>query len=525
MKQKLDSLSREKLLELLRHQDREISSLSNHVKSLKSSIKRLKSRLSNLKSQIFNLKSSVFGKKSEKTKVEKGKSDSNSANDNSLNNSNEQKNNNGDNKKKKQRQRSFPDHLARDEVHNYLDDSQLDCECGGKLKEFSEEASEFIDIIPAKIRIRKNINHKYCCTRCSKNIKRATPAIKPLFPCRATNRFISHVITQKFVMHLPYYRQSQEFELEGIKISASLMCSHTIRGCNMTSVIVAYLTDDLLLSNYIRSDESTMDVVSDSNYKSYIWCHMTGERRSRIVIYKYSNNRRKENATEFLSSFLGYHQTDGYSGYDEIHAKDGITYVGCLAHARRKFIEICKEKQNKKSPAHKVVKIIASLYEIEKEIKDLPPDKKLDMRQKSSKKIWGNLEAMLLKHQAKQKDSSSKFAKAVNYILNRIEALKVYLEDGILFIDNNDNERAIKPLALGRKNWMFCKSSEGANAAAHFYSITLTCLENGIDPKKYLHFLFDQWNEIKDSPERIKAILPHRIEKAVVNEYDGCMLV
>ncbi len=187
-----------------------------------------------------------------------------------------------------------------------------------------------------------------------------------------------------------------------------------------------------------------------------------------------------------------------------------------MAHVRRKFFEVYEEQNNKKSPAYKILKIIKLLYDIERKIKEFKPDKKKEIRIKKSKKILQDLKETLEKHQKKNKDSTSKFIKAVNYALNRFDALMVYLEDGRLFIDNNDNEQAIRPFAIGRKNWMFFKSSKGAEAAANFYSVILTCLENNINPYQYLLYVFDNWRKIKEDPEKIKEILPHKIGKALI---------
>jgi transposase len=528
MRRKLSLLSKKELQDLLQKQDEEICQREKDLRSqekqnlkqsdkiltLRKEIKSLNKMMLSLNSKITSLTKKIFGKSSEKiipeaqSEPEKGKEDSDIK---ILPDSKKEKSD-----ITKKRDRHFPKDIPRDEIHHKLLDSELDCECGGRLKEFSTEESELVDIIPEKIRIRKNICHKYSCSKCKKNIKRAK-APKQFLPCRATNRFVSHVITQKFMNHIPYHRQSKEFALSGINISRDLMCNYTIYASNeAASLIVKYLTSSLLTSNYIRSDETTLQVIDDKNYKSYIWCHMNGERKNRIVIYKYSDNRRKENSTEFLSGFQGYHQTDGYSGYDELHRKAGVIYVACMAHVRRKFFEVYEEQNNKKSPAYKILKMIKLLYDIERKIKKLEPDKKKEIRIKKSKKILQDLKEILEKHQKKNKDSTSKFIKAVGYALNRFDALMIYLEDGRLFIDNNDNEQAIRPIAIGRKNWMFFKSSKGAEAAANFYSIILTCLENDINPYKYLVYVFNNWGRIKEDPEKIKEILPHDINPEIL---------
>ena len=522
MKRKLSLLSKEELQDLLRRQDEEIrqkekdllkkeKKIHRHkdkIVKLHKEVKSLNKIMLDLNSKIAALTKKIFGKSSEKIAEIKEQS---AKEDPDIRIPPDRKNKKGKSELNKKRDRNFSKDLPRDEVHHELPSSELDCKCGGRLKEFATEENELVDIIPEKIRIRKNICHKYSCSKCKKNIKRAK-APKQFLPCRATNRFVAHVITQKFMNHLPYNRQSKEFALSGINISRDLMCNYTIYASNKAmSVIVKYLTYDLLTSDYIRSDETTFQVIDDKSYKSYIWCHMSGERANRIVIYKYSDNRRKENSTKFLSEFRGYHQADGYSGYDELHKKEGVTYVGCMAHARRKFFEAYEEQNNKKSPAYKILKMIKLLYDIERKIKKFEPDKKKEIRIKKSKKILRDLKEILIKHQKKNKDGTSKFAKASNYTLNRFEAFMVYLEDGRLFIDNNDNEQSIRPFAIGRKNWMFFKSSKGAEAAANFYSIILTCLENNISPYQYLVYVFDNWNRIKEDPERIKKILPHKI--------------
>jgi len=516
---------------------KDLSKLSKNglIKELKVAIKTIKenqllidrqeSEISRLSQMILDFKRRIFGKKSEKTKDE----DNNPKNKKSLRSFFQEKTNKSNkpdkaNKEKTKRSRKFSDKIPRIEIHHELDRSERICDCGSCLTPMGEEVSERLHYIPAKVKIVTDIRHKYSCKACGKTIKIAKAPNKIFPKCRATSDLISHIIISKFLDHIPFHRQSEQFNRIGIDLSRDLMCNYTIKASTLLEPIVVLMKRDLVTKDYICSDETTLNVL-DNDKKSYVWVHITGDRANRIVIYNYSPNRKSENSTDFLKDFKGYHQADGYSGYGELHDREDVIYVGCMAHVRRKFFE-CYIQDGKGSPSYKIIKMIRSLYKVESEIKNLPFDKKKEIRLKKGKPIFDNLQQILIKHQqrnqAKEKSKNkenkkSKFSLAINYALNRYEALQVYLSNGRLHIDNNDDERAIRPLAIGRNNWLFFKSEEGAKAAANFYTIIRTAKENDIDPFKYLKYVFDNITSLNGDEEKLKAIMPHRVSANIID--------
>ena len=486
---------------------KELSKLSknNLIKELK---------ISRLSQIIFDFKRRLFGKKSEKTSNTDKKGKSKESLKTFFKNKDKPKG-------KPKRSRKFPDELPREEIHHELDK----CDCGACLTLLGKEDSERLDYIPAQVRVIKDFRYKYSCKSCGK-IKIAK-APKKIFPkCRATSNLIAHIIGSKFVDHIPYHRQSEQFFRMGINLSSSLMCSYTLKASKLVELLVKLMKQDLVSKDYVCSDETTIRVL-ENDKKGYIWVHITGDRENRIVIYNYSPNRKSENSTDFLKDFKGYHQTDGYSGYGELHRREDVIYVGCMAHVRRKFFE-CYVQSSKRSPSYKIIRIIKSLYKIESSIKDYTPDKKKKIRLKKSKPILDKLKIILKKHQKeneikenemKTKDKEikkSKFSLALNYALNRYDALEIYLSNGRLYIDNNDDERAIRPLATGRNNWLFFQSEEGAEAGANFYTLVRTAKENNIDPFKYLKYIFDNIEDLDGDEEKLRAIMPHRIDSILL---------
>jgi transposase len=211
---------------------------------------------------------------------------------------------------------------------------------------------------------------------------------------------------------------------------------------------------------------------------------MTGHKTNNHIVFEYHPTRSGEVATQFFNDFVGYLQTDGYSGYNALRNKDCVTMLGCLAHLRRKFTDVTKVMR-KSSHAHEALKFIGKLYKIETKIKDWDDDKRYQYRQKHAKPILDRFKLWLDKH-ANQAPPKTPLGQAIQYGINLWAALTEYLSHGMLEIENNWCENQIRPFTLGRKNWLFMGNAKGAWAASVIYSLVITAKANDLDPFQYL---------------------------------------
>ncbi len=410
---------------------------------------------------------------------------------------------------KKGGRKALPKELPRKRIIHELKKEELQCKCGSELTHIGSDISEQLDIIPAKVIVKEHVRYKYACKSCEEVVKRAPPAFAPLNKSIATSNLLAHIYTQKFDDHSPLYRQERIWKRLGVSLSRATMSNWILAGAERLKPIVDLLKQDINKSGYACSDETTINVLDDDKSKNYMWLHMSGQRKKRAVVYEYNPSRSGKVASDFLKDFQGYHQCDGYSGYNELHAKDSVTGVGCMAHARRKFMDIVKITKTK-GIASDVVDIIGKLYDIEKKIIDLTDDEIYQIRQQKSKLIIEELKEKLL-HYKDQAPPTSILGKAINYPLNQWPKLIAYLEDGRIRIDNNDCERAIKPFVIGRKNWLFSKSQKGAEASSLIFSIIETCKANNVNTYHYLRYLFENIHKAKNE-EELRAILPYNLD-------------
>ena len=230
----------------------------------------------------------------------------------------------------------------------------------------------------------------------------------------------------------------------------------------------------------------------------------------------YANNRSAAVPAKIFAGFNGYLQTDGYRGYSEIVRQENITQLACWAHARRKFVDIVKSgKSDKESKvyANEAIILIRKLYNIEKESKDKPPDIKLKIRQERSIPVISTIRDWLNTNFFKAQELGGAIAKAFVYLNNHFGKLKVYTTDGRLFIDNNRAENHIRPIAVGRKNWLFATSVKGAEAIANWYSIIETAKLNGLEPYFYLRYLLTQLPIYQRDKKDIEELMPWNVDK------------
>jgi transposase len=283
--------------------------------------------------------------------------------------------------------------------------------------------------------------------------------------------------------------------------------------------MISLLNEKLLQSDYIQADETTLQVLKEENrdakQKSYIWVRGTTTNH-KIVLMDYSATRSKANANSIFKGFRkGFLQTDGYAGYNDIANQPDIEQLGCWAHVRRKFTDTVKNSKvddKSKILASNMILKIMKLYKIEKDIKGDPPDIKKKMREEKSKPIIDNIREYIDEYIDTAIALDGYIKKAFVYINNQFPKLIVYLKDGRLNIDNNVAENHVRPMAVGRKNWLFAKSADGAKALVAWYSIIETAKMNNLDPYKYLKYILTQIPIYIDKNKSLEDLLPWNVK-------------
>ncbi len=285
------------------------------------------------------------------------------------------------------------------------------------------------------------------------------------------------------------------------------MARWMIQAANAVMPLMKLLNSKLLESDYIRMDETPLQVLNEAGKtaqsKSYMWVRVCVS-PSKIILFDYSDNRSSENPKKLLEGFKGYLQVDGYDGYAPVCNKEEVTRVGCFAHARRKFFTAFKSSSGNSTGKQGLI-FIKKLYQIEEEIKDLAHEVKLEKRKSKSKPILEEFKEFL--DDKKDKVAPKSLAgKAVCYALNEWEYLSAYTQNGSVNIDNNLVESRIRPFTIGRKNWLFSATPKGAHASAILYSLVETAKLNGLDPFEYLSRVFEQIPLAKNREDFMKLL-------------------
>ena len=409
--------------------------------------------------------------------------------------------------------------LPRVRVEHDCDEADKLCSCGCTMHRIKELVSEQYDIVPARFQIIENVRFVYGC-RCGAKPK-TTPVPPMIIPrSQVSASFLATIAVQKFEDALPLYRQAKIYKNRfGVPFTDATLSSWMIKGAEALNPVMELLRSKLLENEYIQADETTLQVLNEKNrkatQKSYIWLAV-GMDRYPVVSMKYANNRSATVPIEIFTGFNGYLQTDGYRGYSEIVRQEDITQLACWAHARRKFADIVKSgksDEESKAYANEAIILIRKLYNIEKESKDEPPDIKLKIREDKSIPVLNTIREWLNTKFFKAQELGGAIAKAFVYLNNHFAKLNVYTTDGRLFIDNNKAENHVRPIAVGRKNWLFATSVKGAEAIATWYSIIETAKLNGLEPYFYLKYLLTQLPIYQRDQKDIEALMPWRVDK------------
>lgn len=422
--------------------------------------------------------------------------------------------------RKKRGRKSLSKDLPRIQVDHDLEDDNKQCECGCALTPIGVETSEQIDMIPAQVYVIEHRRHQYACKACEAGVRTA-PYEKqhPIPKSIASPGLLSHLLVSKYKDHLPLYRQEAIFQRIGIDISRKTLSNWVIQIGELFKPLVKLMHDEIESYDIAYADETPVQVLKEvdrpATSKSYMWVFMGGPPDQFSKIYHYAPTRSSTVPSSYLEDFKGILHCDGYASYQTMadNRLDEIKLSACWAHVRRKFIEVTKGTK-KSGLAHEAVKQIAELYKLEKQArqKGYDANTRYRLRQKKAKPIVEKFEKWCKTH-ASQVLPQSPIATAIHYAVNRMEALKVYLSDGRLEIDNNRTERAIKPFVLGRKNWLFMGNEKGAEASANIYSLMETCAHHGVNVYSYFKYVLTHIREATTMDD-LEKLLPYHVKTA-----------
>ena len=416
-------------------------------------------------------------------------------------------------KRKKAKRGSRLDNLPVETVEYKLTDEESVCDvCGEKLSEMKKETRRELVIIPAEVKIIEHVTYSYSCRNCDKNgvngfIKEAGHP-KALIPkSMVSPSLLSYIMNQKYTMSLPLYRQEQEFKRLGVELTRQNLSNWIIKGASLLRPLYNEMKKSLLNETLLHADETTLEVLNepgnDTKTKSYVWIYRTSVYNTNpVVIYEYTQGRSGAFAKAFLKEWQGtYLHCDGYAGYKKLEDK---TLCGCLVHAKRKFHEALvanPDNEMAKTGEDYLLKLFAIESMADKQ--SLSPEERLNLRNEKSKKIIDEFYEWIssIEHKALPQ---SLVGKAVTYAINQKEYLCNFLKDGRIQLSNNLAEQSAKVFVIGRKNWLFSNTANGANASTLIYSVMQTAIANNLIPQKYLEYVFTRLQFGSD----IKDLLP-----------------
>ena len=435
--------------------------------------------------------------------------------------------------RKKSGRRPLPESLPRVEVIHELDEAERICPNDGTvLKRIGEANSEQLDIVPAKVQVIRHVRVKYACPCCEQHVVTAPMPAQPIPKSLASPGLLAHVTTSKYLDALPLYRQERIFQRLGVDMPRATLAHWMIRCGELIQPLINLMRDELLDGDIIHCDETTVQVLAEAGRsaesKSYMWVQAGVEPERPIVLFDYEPSRGGAIPKRLLGEFSGYLVTDGYEGYAPVCRANGITQVGCWAHARRKFDEVLKaaginprktpkaKPPPKGSKAARALGVIRELFAIERRIRNDDAETRYRIRHTHSAPVLEKLRTWIDEHRSSVPPSTA-LGQAFGYLDTQWPKLIRFLEDGRLELTNNRAENAIRPFVLGRKNWLFSATVPGAKASANLYSLVETARACGLEPYSYLRHLFTELPKAT-TVEQIEALLPYRCDaKALLN--------
>lgn len=510
-----------------------ISRFKSNIDDYESSIKKYENQIHGLTCQVELLKARLFGRKSEKLTAEEilqGR----------LFDEAEQHHEEHEEKRvkediiqvkgferKKPGRKALPDYIPRVDIVHDIPEEEKVCACGSTLTRIGEDTSEKLEFIPSKIQVQKHIRYKYACRNCEGTASEGKGgAVKtaPLPPQMipkgiVTPGLLSYVLVSKFCDALPFYRQEKMFARIGVELSRATMCNWAIFTHKRMNRFLELMWEHVTKSPHVGVDETRLQVMQEADREnktiSQMWVFRGGTRDHPVIMFKYSPTRSSETLKKYLNDYRGFLTSDGFTGYDAFGRREGIIHTGCWAHVRRKFFEAAKNTS--KGIAYNVLDLIHKIYKIEEKARgdNLSPEEIVILRQKESRPLTESIKN-ILDREVHHAAPGFPLGKAIRYTLDDWIKLTVFLDHGIVPIDNNPVENAIRPFVVGRKNWLFSGSPRGADASAAIYSVIETAKANGLEPYAYLRYLFEKLPYAKTDAE-VGNLLPFIVDKAKIS--------
>lgn len=416
-----------------------------------------------------------------------------------------------------------------EDVFELSEAEQICPTCGGPLHEMKEEVHVEIEVIPAQVKVHKYITRVYACRGCEKNgssfIKAAPGAPAPLLAkSMVSPSLLADILTRKYVDATPFYRQEQNYKRQSIPITRNNLRTWSIKVANdYFKKIVDEMRRVMYADGVIHCDETYVQVLHEpgkrATSKSFVWVTTTAEfqKEHPAAIYNYTPGRSLVDARTVLQGYQGYIMCDGYKVYDALYKrryKDeepmDVTPVACLVHVRRRFVEALRllgDQDTKDTSAQQAVDMLATIFRIDNRFNDLPPEERKEQREKFLAKPLCDFFAWL-KIEEQQALPETHYGDAVNHALEQEEKVMRILEDGRLELDNSLAERTVKPFVIGRKNWMFADTVQGADASCILYSIVESAKLNGLIPYEYIKYVLEELRGVKQTDETIRKVLP-----------------
>lgn len=416
--------------------------------------------------------------------------------------------------------RALPAHLPRERIVHAPPSGESGCscpDCGATMRALGEDVAEVLEYVPSHWKVLRHVRPKLSCTRCQKIVQAAAPS-RVIERGLAGPGLLAHVLVSKYCDHLPLYRQSQIFARTGVDLDRSTLADWVGQSSALMQPLLEALERHVTSGSKLHADDTPVPVLAPGTGKTKtgrLWTYVRDDRpwNSEVppaVLFRYSADRKGEHPCRHLAKFTGTLQADGYAGFNGLYNRreEPLIEAACWAHVRRKFYDIQIVAD---SPlAREALERIGALYAIESEIRGKPPEARVAVRQARAGPLLTDLHRWL-RASVRKLSKKSALAGAIHYALARWEALLRYRDDGTLEIDNNAAERALRAVALGRKNYLFAGSDCGGERAAAIYSLIGSAKLNGLDPEKYLRHVLER---IAEYPiNRIEQLLPWNIRE------------
>lgn len=410
---------------------------------------------------------------------------------------------------------ALPAHLPRVEPIVDIEDKACPC-CRNLLHPIGEDVAEMLDYVPAQLRVKVIRRPRYGCRACEGEVMQAPAPERPIDGGLATEALLAHVLISKYSDHLPLYRQSQILARQGITLDRSTLCNWVGRACWWLAPLHELLLSTVLASPKVFADDTTLPVLDPGRGRTKtgrLWCYVVDNRPwsgpgHPAAVYLYSEDRKAAHPISHLKGFRGVLQVDGYAGFGRLvgaDADDAARLAFCWAHTRRKFFDVHAATQ---SPvAAEALTRIAALYAIEDEVRGQAAEARRQVRQQRSRPLVEAMHAWLTE-QLPRVSGRSTLAQAIRYALNHWKGLVLFLDDGRLELDTNPVERAMRPVALGRKNALFAGADSGGRHWAIVASLIQTVKLNGIDPLAWLTDVLERIVSGRTKQNELHRLLP-----------------